>query len=427
MIKKTSSLLFRLGTSTTAKSLYWVFSGNSVAVGLAFFSTVLIARFLSKEEFGLFLALYSFSALLSDLGDMGLGPSLSSFLPPLVQEKKHREVTCTLSTTFYLQFGVGIFLTLGVGLFGEFFNEKLFAGSTLSDFWAALSVMLALMGFNFAILSLSALKYFKETAVINVANGVVRLFLLILFALSGNLSTFSVLVVHFGGFMFSWVFALIYLKLDFLTFQTNRDHIKSLVKFSGFLGVQKIFVAVLARLDVLMLIPLSNAFEAGVYGAASRIALIYPVFIGSLSQVLAPSFAEFRNGRAARKYFIKTLGVTALFAFSLLIFYLHAEPIVTTLFGSKYHDAIPVFKALLIAMIPFVLGTPFTSLVIFTFKKPQIIALASLVQLVIMYLLNLFFIPVEGRMGPVWGIGIGNLAVFLIVGAAAWYYFRIES
>lgn len=427
MFDKVTQLLGKLGTSRTAKSLYWVFSGNSVAIGLAFVSTIFIARFLSKEQFGLFLAMYSFAALLSDLADIGLGPSLSSFLPPLITEKKVLKVTQILSTAFYIQLGLVIILSVGVLLGSNPIRSLLFAGVGNGELIAALGVMVTLTGFNFAVLALSAQKKFRESAVVNVANSVLRLLLLLIVAVWGKVSILTVLLIHLGGFLLSFVYALVHIKYRFLRLDTSSNDAKRLVKFSGHLGIQKIFVALSSRLDVLMLVPLAGTLEAGVYGAASRIALIFPFFIGSLAQVLAPSFAEFRNGREAKPYLYKSMAVSGSFLLVLGVLFIFAYPIVTLVFGTKYLDAIPVFQALLLALVPFVAATPFTSLIIYTYKKPQFIAFASGIQLLIIISANYVLIPTFGRFGPAWGIGLGNFAVLLISLTASMYYYKKDT
>jgi len=50
----------------------------------------------------------------------------------------------------------------------------------------------------------------------------------------------------------------------------------------------------------------------------------------------------------------------------------------------------------------------------------------SAVQLIIIFLSNLYFIPKLGRFGPAIGIGLGNLAVLVISVGATWYYLKKE-
>ena len=74
-------LLGNLLVSETARNTYAVFIGNAVSAVLAFIFTVTLVRRLTLSDFGYFSALLSFMLLLTELSDIGIGQSLSSFLP----------------------------------------------------------------------------------------------------------------------------------------------------------------------------------------------------------------------------------------------------------------------------------------------------------------------------------------------------------
>ena len=116
---------------------------------------------------------------------------------------------------------------------------------------------------------------------------------------------------------------------------------------------------------MLMLVPFAGAVEAGIYGIASRFALVYPVLIGSLGQVLAPRFAEYLYGRHALAFFKRVGLLISLLLGSEIVFYFLVK-VVILLFLPKYTDALEVLMWLLVAMIGFILATPFVSLIIYT-------------------------------------------------------------
>ena len=427
MIKKILKTSINLGTSVTARYLYWVFSGNAVSIVLAFFTTIIIARYLTKEEFGLYLALFTFANLGADLGEVGLGSTLASFLPGLVLEKKHTEIHGLLSTAFYIEFTLGIIMTIVLIVFSPVLAHFLFANTQPLNITITALMMFALLLFNFATFALSAFKKFKEVATISIFYSVIRLLLLFGVAFLSRLTLSKTLIIFMFTPLVGWWYSLFHLGFNEFIGKGSLERAKKLVKFSGFLSLQKIFVGISSRLDFLMLVPLAGSFEAGVYGAASRISQIYPFTISSFAQVLAPKFAEYKTGKSATSFFKKTGLVTILLLLSDLVFYIFAKPIILFLFGAKYIDAIPVFQGLLLAMIGFIAATPFVSLLIYTLKKPYITAISSLVQLIFIFSSNLLFVPRFGRFGPVIGIGLGNAAIFLISAFSTWYYLKKET
>jgi len=133
---------------------------------------------------------------------------------------------------------------------------------------------------------------------------------------------------------FTWFYSLFYLKIKFIKFFPKILQIRKLLQFSGFLGLQKIFITMSSRLDMLMLVPLAGNLSAGIYGAASRILQIYPFFISGFGLVTAPKYAEFSDHRKALRFFYKTLTVVFIFLMSIIFLYIFAPVGVLVLRGS---------------------------------------------------------------------------------------------
>ncbi|HCM37665.1 MAG: Polysaccharide biosynthesis protein [Candidatus Gottesmanbacteria bacterium GW2011_GWB1_43_11] len=425
MIKKIFRSAVNLGLSKTARSVYWVFTGNVFSIILTFFTTILIANHVTKAENGIFLALFTLANLLSDLGEAGLGSALSSFIPRLELEQKSNDARAYLGAAFRLELGIGIFLLITTTLFAGNLSHILFADTSPTNVVITSGLTLILVLFGFSTFALSAYKKFREVALMNIFYSLVRLGMLVAAVFLTKLSLFLILAIYLLASLLGWIYSLYFLGTKFIMTSGNRVQVKKLLGFSSFLGIQRIFISVSSRLDLLMLVPLAGAVQAGVYGIASRFALVYPLVIGSLGQVLAPKFAEFAKGRHALDFFRKVGLLIGLLLVSLIIFYIFAQPLMLMLVP-KYADAIPVFKGLLIAMTGFIAATPFVSFLIYTLKKPQVMTFVSAVQLIIIFLSNLYFIPKLGRFGPAIGIGLGNLAVLVISVGATWYYLKKE-
>ncbi len=418
-----------LSTSKTAQNLYWVFAGNGFLIVLTFFATILVANSVSKADNGIFLALLTLANLLSELGEAGLGSSLSSFIPGLLlipSSQNQREARTYLSTAFKLEVFISLILGFGVLVLSFPLSRWIFAGTNPVHviFTGLITSVLVLFGFsNFA---LSAYKKFREVAMMNIFYSVIRLVLLVLFAFLFKLSVLSILIIYLLSFGFGWIISIMLINKQFIFEKASKAHALKLIKFSSLLAIQKIFISISSRLDLLMLVPLSSAVEAGIYGIAQRFVLIYPVIIGSLGQVLAPQFAEFAKGHQAMQFFKKTGIVITLLLISELLFYIFAEPLMSLLVP-KYQESIPVFRGLLIAITGFIIATPFTSFLIYTLKKTHVTTFASFIQLFIIFLFNIYFIPKYGRFAPAIGIGIGNVVSCLIVIGASVYYLGKES
>lgn len=416
-----------MGLSKTARHLYWVFSGNILSTVLTFFTLVLvIAPRLTKAEYGIFLSLFTLANLLSDLGEAGLGSALTRFIPQLVVENKNTEARSYLATAFKMDLWIALALGSLVAILSWPLSTVLFAQTPQVNVVLTGLMTVFMIALTFSTFALSAYKKFPEVSVVNIFYSLIRLFMLVVAVLFFRLSLTTVLFVYVLSALFAWGYAFIHLKPDFLRLPYNSVRGREIRGFAAFLAVQRIFIAIASRLDLLMLVPLAGAIEAGVYGMASRFSLVYPLVISSLGQVLSPKFAEFRKGREAGLFFKKATLVTLALLVSLVAFYVFAAFFIRR-FIPDYIEAIPVLSGLLFAMAPFIIATPFVSLLTYTLKKPQLMSIASLIQLIVIFLANLYFLPTLGRFAPAIGIGLGNLVVCVITVAASWYYVRKAS
>lgn len=426
MIKKIITLGLHLGKSRTARDIYWVFSGNAASIVLTFFTTILIANSISKAENGIFLALFTLANLLSELGEAGLGAALTSFIPRLQLEEKYTEMRKLVNTVFTLELCIALVVMVVLSAFAKPIAIMLFENTMPAYVVLTALITFTLVMFSISTWILSSYKQFREVATVNIFYSLIRLGFIFGVAVFSKLHLLSILISYLGASLLAWVYSFLHLKVKLRISQIESKEVSHLFRFSSILAVQKVFVAVSSRLDLLMLVPLSGAVEAGVYGIASRFSMVYPLLISSLSQVFAPKFAEFARGRDALTFLKKSVLVIGVLLISMYAFYLVARPLLTLLVP-KYVDAVPVFQALLLAMSPFVAAVPFTSLLVYTFKKPVVTTVASLLQLLIIFGGNMWFVPQYGRFGPAISIGLGNAVVLFIALFASWYYVKTEK
>jgi O-antigen/teichoic acid export membrane protein len=81
------------------------------------------------------------------------------------------------------------------------------------------------------------------------------------------------------------------------------------------------------------------------------------------------------------------------------------------LFGEKYRQAVPVLRALIAAMIPFLLTAPSVSAIVYAMKKPKYIGIFSVFQLITIVTLNWILIPKLGEIGPTIALGVVHVAL----------------
>ena len=92
----------------------------------------------------------------------------------------------------------------------------------------------------------------------------------------------------------------------------------------------------------------------------------------------------------------------------------------------NYIDSVPVFQALTLSMVPFILTAPSVAAIIYAMKKNVYIGAYSFFQLAAIFLLNYYFIPKYGAIGPTITYGITNsiLAIYTWIIVIRYYWFE---
>ena len=94
------------------------------------------------------------------------------------------------------------------------------------------------------------------------------------------------------------------------------------------------------------------------------------------------------------------------------------------LFADKGESAISVFRLLLISMIFFVGSIPAVSLVIYYLKKPHVLTINSILQLIIVVAGNLIFIPKFGRFGAAYSLILAYSITLILTSVLTYYHYK---
>jgi O-antigen/teichoic acid export membrane protein len=215
----------------------------------------------------------------------------------------------------------------------------------------------------------------------------------------------SIIIAYIITIVIAWYLGRKYIDFSLIT----KLKTKKLLHFSKWLAGINLFGNLYGKLDVMMLAWLSSAYATGIYAAAARFILIFPLVVASLSSVVAPRFANRTNVQSLHQYFKKTIliscGLTAIMSTLILL----AKTLIILAYEEAFLDAIPVFQLLVVAFLPLILSIPATNAIIYFFKKPKIITFIATAQLTGLVLLNLTVIPRYGVFGPVYSLIAMNL------------------
>jgi O-antigen/teichoic acid export membrane protein len=405
-VKRYCTLARTLAFSSTAKDTYILFVGNVLSAFLGFIFTLLVARALTVSDFGIFSAANNLILILVAVTDLGVSAGVVNFISKARRDKNRVLEEKYIKAGFLTRLVSILAISLLIIVFSQFVSTKFLA---TPDYMVAVWTGLISIGFfawGLFPFVLQAQKRFFQSAVVDVSLGSLRAIVVFILYILGMLSlnwTFAAFALSaiFGGFMG--------LKIVGFSFLKSKPEIriyKNLLKFSGWLGVNKIISAISGRLDVAMLAAMVGATATGFYSIPSRLAMFVVVLSSSYTSVLSPRFASFKDKQKEKLYIKKSSIALAPIIAGIVIWIAFAEPFILILFGEKYLPAVPIFRALTASMIPFILTVPSVTAIIYAMEKPVYIGVYSFVHLALTFLLNLYFIPGYEALGPTITFGI---------------------
>lgn len=400
--------------SGTAKDTFVLFTGNVGSAFWGFLFTLLVARSLSIYDFGIFSAVINLVNILSSLADLGISSGAVNFVAEH-WGKDRLKADEYVKASFILRLIVSLLISATVLLLAPYISTSLLASNdSRMAMWTSAIVIFWFFDLFFPYI-LQAKKMFLSSVIYDNSYYVGRLLFASVFYMMGVLTLDKAFWAFGAGFLVTVIFTLIYVKTDFLKTRPQKEEYIKLIKFSGWIGINRIVSSVSGKMDVQMLAAMVGAVATGLYSIPSRLASFIIVLAGSFSSVLATRLASFGDREKEKKYIIKStlalLPVTA----GIVLWIILAEPFMLILFGEKYLPAVPIFQALAAAQIPFLFTVPAVSAIIYSMKKTVYIGTLSFFQLAVIFALNFYLIPKYGVFGPTITFGVTNILLAIYV------------
>jgi len=337
----------------TIKALGWDLSGRFASQGVSFVISILLARLLSPQDFGVLAMVNVVVAVATVFIDMGFGSSLVQ--RSIITEEHYNSVF-----VFNIMFGLflSVLLFMCSGSLARFYENKI-----IEDVGRVMSLIFVLNAFG----SVVRIKLYKELnfkalslatlfgTVIGGTIGVLMAFMgygIWSLVAQSLLSLF--LTTLYCYFSAKW-FPKIIFKLKIL---------KELWSYSFHIFISTIIGIFFGQLDNLVIGKLFASAKLGYYyRAKSMESLIHNYTSQSLLSVLFPSMSSVKEDRNRFNSIVfKAYHIICFFSFFLLgLLYLVSEDLMVILFSEKWLPSVPYFRILLLSSFVYPMGALFNA------------------------------------------------------------------
>lgn len=395
---------------TAVKNSLYQFSTNlSAKIGSLLF-TIIIARLLLPEMFGLYSLALSTIILFVSFSNFGVWETIVRFVSREISRKNFEKAKGYFVYLSKIKIILMVFATILLGASANFIANNYYQKPIFLALLTGILYVLLLGIVGILVRAFHSANRFDVPFHQEMIFQVVRLFLvptLVLLSLKYSFERGPTLALIIAGLVFANIvsFIFLYLKskeLPFLKKYSQHPSKKDKMGLKRFLlaiSVTAISGSFFTNIDVVMLGRFVNSEFIGYYTAAFNI-LGATVSLITFSAALLPVFSGLSK-KKLEYFFKKSMGITIAVAFLALISYLALAPyVIQIVFGSEYSSSINllrVFSILLLVMPPIgIYSTYLTSM-----GKPIFVTKSLMFSTVANIILNYFFIS--------WGLTYSSL------------------
>lgn len=318
----------------------WIMAEKFVVMGLSFAVTVVLARYLGPEQFGILAYAISLVAIFEVAGHAGLSGLV---VRELVKDPENKNTI--MGTSFVLK-GLGYILGFTLVVITTFVTEQI--GSV--EFWVLLIVALALIFKPLDIIDFwfQSLLQAKYTTISRSVAAIVSAALKLLFVFLGA----QLIMIAFAHLTLAIISAILLVTFFFIKsnlkislWKFDKHKAKELMSQGWMVFLGSIFAVIYLKVDQVMLKWLVGSEEVGIYAVAASLSEAWYFVPVAIVASFFPKLINLHkdNPKQYHQRLQQLFDFLLVLALGVAIFItVAAQPIITILFGEAYLGAIPI-------------------------------------------------------------------------------------
>jgi O-antigen/teichoic acid export membrane protein len=374
-----------------------------------FLSIMIITRFITREDFGLYAIILVIVHLFNLIGGLGLELTLVRQIAGENQEQKKSVLFPVL-----VMRSAQLLLVSLLFYFLSGFILPIF-GSGLEDFILLITILFALTNFRDLFYNLlQGLNYFRKFASVQVSSAIVRVLLIGAVILWGTLTLETLIFIEIATTALAFILQLIFVPLKALiNVSANKEVYKKIFQFSFPLYLNNLLTFTYDRVHFFILAIYLTPVSVALYDIANKIPDALKRIFQSFIIVFFPNISNlFSKGdtQGGESLMIKSLSLfSTIVIFGVLISFLFSQEITVLLFSANYIESAPAFALLMfvfyLRVISNIMGytlvsAGYSSVPVKTNSISTVISVGG----------SLLLIPVLGFIGAVYALVAMNIA-----------------
>ena len=384
--------------SEIIKGSFWSYLGQATALAISLATSIILARLLDKDNWGLFATLMAVVSFTSTIADLGLNYSIIHKASSS-SNKSSGAIRRLLSVP--LRYKLALILMLGALMF--VFSNELAAFFNIADggkYFAVSAAFFVVYNFTSMLdLVFIGLKKFRESSLLFVVHALFRI-------------TFSYILVTIGfgvnGAVLGYISAVAVLALlqiviirKYVSFtEDSGEDVVEMFTYGFYFGIGNLAAYIALWTDSIVIGALIGTTAVGIYRIGLSISSAVGGLTGIISKVLFPMFSSAESNNKESIGDLNTaIKYGSFIAFPAVIgLIISAESIILAFFGGQYIEG--VLSLMILSYVPFdMMFTGIISAYLAAKKHTKVVGYTAILASIANFVMNLMLIPVVGIAG----------------------------
>lgn len=387
-------------------------SGNVIGMVISAIALILFSRFMGPTEFGIFSAAFAAMQIAIRLADFGTNLAAERSIARVHAIDLGLSDRLMRVALYFKLFSFAVVVAMG-WILAPWISDSLLHLFNVSILRLAIILSIGTIFFEYSTLVFQSTHHFALAARIMVAQAIGKLVFGLIFIFQGGLHAVQALLIY-GilpgvGALLGWHRHTI---SSFALPKTWEKDLKSILTIAKWTAVAALATTLAENIDILMVQSFMTSFDTGIWSGVGRIATFASVLGLSVGAVLNVRVAKYIESIHLLAYLKKSWKIALAIFVGLLLAIPFASLAITLTIGTSYLAGTLPLQILIFSTALAGATIPYTAL-FYLFDTPQYYTYFGIIQIIVLVVGDLIFIPQFGLIGAAWVRVAVRLAIFV--------------